>query len=276
MPIAITSPQNARIKELNKLSKRRVRDERRVTVVEGIREVARALACGVKPVEAYVCSELASTSEAATLVAQLRQMDADRALRLYELTPDVYARIAYREASGGLLIVIPYLEQTLNALPLSRSPFVAVIEGVEKPGNLGAILRTADGAGVDGVIVCTAEGQASTDIHNPNTIRASLGTLFNVPMVEASTAQTTRWLHEAQIRIIATTPHATKCYTDIDFTGPTAVVMGSEATGLSKSWLNAADEQVIIPMSGIADSLNLSIATALLLYEVVRQRSLIS
>ena len=276
MPVSITSTQNARIKALNKLSKRRVRDARRVTVVEGVREVARALACGVQPVEAYVCPELASTSEAATLVAQLRQMDADRITRLYELTPDIYARIAYRGESGGLLIVIPYLEQMLNALPLGRSPFVAVIEGVEKPGNLGAILRTADGAGVDGVIVCTTEGQTSTDIHNPNTIRASLGTLFNVPTVEAGTAQTIEWLHKNQIRIIATTPDATKHYTDTDFTRPTAVVMGSEASGLRASWLTAADEQVIIPMYGIADSLNLSISTALLLYEVVRQRTLIS
>jgi TrmH family RNA methyltransferase len=143
---------------------------------------------------------------------------------------------------------------------------------VEKPGNLGAILRTADAAGVDGVIVCS-DGTASTDIHNPNVVRASLGTLFSVPVVTATTTETITWLQAQQIQIVVATPEAEEAYTAVNLQTAVALVTGSEAHGLSQKWLDAANAQVKIPMHGIADSLNLSTATALLLYEVVRQRS---
>jgi TrmH family RNA methyltransferase len=143
-----------------------------------------------------------------------------------------------------------------------------VVEAAEKPGNVGAILRTADAAGVQGVIVC-----GGADLHNPNVVRASLGTIFTVPVAEATTAETLAWLHSHGVQIVATTPAATLRYTAADLTAPTAIVVGSEAEGLSAAWLDAADVCVYIPMHGEADSLNLSASTAILLYEVVRQRA---
>jgi TrmH family RNA methyltransferase len=160
----------------------------------------------------------------------------------------------------------------LSNLPLSSLPFLAVVENVEKPGNLGAILRTAVAAGVDGVIVCS-DGTASTDLHNPNVILASLGTLFSVPVAAATTCETIAWLQEHEIQIVVATPETENVYTAVDLQTSVAFITGSEAFGLSQQWLVAADKQVRIPMHGTADSLNLATATALLLYEVVRQRS---
>jgi TrmH family RNA methyltransferase len=272
MPTTITSPRNPRIKEVLKLAKRRVRDERGLTVVEGVREVERALVCGIVPREAYVCPELATRAEAEPLLARLQQLTNTHSLRLYEVAPEVFARIAYRGESGGVLLVLPYFARPLAELPLGSPPFLVVVEGAEKPGNLGAILRTADAAGVDGVVVCAAAEQAATDVHNPNAIRASLGTVFSVPISQTSSAAARQWLCDNNIQIIATTPDATVRYTAADLTGPTAIVVGSEAEGLADAWLAAADQRVVIPMHGMADSLNLATATALLLYEVVRQR----
>lgn len=265
----ITSLQNQRIKNVVKLRQRRQRDAQRLTVVEGGREVLRALQQGVVPQEAFVCPELVIEPEARTAVSLLHQLSQTI---FYEVTPDVFAKMAYREDSGGLLLVIPYWECALDALPLSSKPsFFVVIEGVEKPGNLGAILRTADAAGAEGVILAHGDID-STDLHNPNVVRASLGTIFSVPVVSDSNARVIKWLRQHGIKIITTTPAATTRYTAVDLTGHIAIVLGSEAHGLSDEWLNAADQQVMIPMHGIADSLNLSVAAALLLYEVVRQR----
>jgi TrmH family RNA methyltransferase len=268
----ISSVQNQRIKEVLKLAKRSVRDERRLTVVEGLREAMRALANGIIPSEAYLCPSLvkqADQSEFSRLQAQLANLSNTNS---FEVTPEVFAKLAYREGSDGVLLVIPYLNRQLDQLPLGKPSFLCVIEGVEKPGNLGAILRSADAAGVNGVIVCAG----GTDLHNPNVVRASLGTLFTVPVIEATTAVAIEWLRKHAIQIVATTPSAARLYTELDLRGSIAVVMGSEATGLGADWLAAADHQVRIPMHGTADSLNLATATALMLYEVVRQRSLSS
>ncbi len=186
--------------------------------------------------------------------------------------------MAYREDSGGLLLVIPYRQHLLPDLAAilataNQAPFLAVIENIEKPGNLGAILRTADAAGVDGVILSRGKFDSSIDVHNPNVIRASLGTIFSVPAIADTNKRVIDWLRRQNIRIVCTTPAADVPYTAVSLTGPIALVMGSEAHGLSAEWLSAADEQVMIPMHGIADSLNLSVATALLLYEAVRQRA---
>ena len=266
--IQITSTQNPHVKDVIKLTKHQERDARRVTVVEGVREVSRALENGLIPFEAYICPELATGDAVALIVRKLHEFDQDRQLLLFEVTPAVFAKLAYRDDSDGILVVIPYLQRTLDQLPLGTPPFLAVIEGVEKPGNFGAILRTADAVGINGVIVCAG----ATDLHNPNVIRASLGTLFTVPVVEAPTSDAITWLRRHQIRIIAATPAAHLRYTAIDMTGPVAIVMGSEADGLGATWLAAADETVSIPMHGAADSLNLATSTALLLYEVIRQR----
>lgn len=265
----ISSLQNGRIKTIVRLNQRRERDEQRLTLVEGTREVARALQQGIIPQEAYLCPDLLSP-ETADTVAHLHHLSATAHLPLYEVTPAVFAKIAYREESGGLLLVVPYRQLNLTNLPLRPNPLFVVIEGAEKPGNLGAILRTADAAGIDGVIVSNT-GE-STDIHNPNVIRASLGTLFAVPVASAENPAILSWLRQHHIQIVVATPAAAEVYTAVNLTCPTAIIAGSEAYGLSPIWLTQSDIRVRIPMHGIADSLNLSISVALLLYEAVRQR----
>jgi TrmH family RNA methyltransferase len=265
----ITSQQNPRIKEVSRLFKRATRDQRRLTVVEGLREAGRALDSGITPTEAYVCPALATGDKAEELASIVHRLEDTPATALFEVTPEVFARLAYREGSDGLLLVVPYLDRTITHIPLNTTPLLCIIEGVEKPGNLGAILRTADAAGVDGVIVCGG----ATDLHNPNVIRASLGALFTVPVAECTSEDAIAWLHQNEIRLIATTPEAPTSYFNTDLAGPLAIVMGSEAHGLSQSWLAAADAAVSIPMHGAADSLNLATATALLLYEALRQRA---
>ncbi len=272
MPVQISSLRNDRIKQVVKLANRRYRDAVQLTVVEGVSEIGRAWQRGIEPNEAYICPALLDTEQALAVAAQLRADHANGRFPLFEVTPDVFAKMAYRGQSGGLLVIIPYLPLALSGLRLRQPPFLAVVEGAEKPGNLGAILRTADAAGVDGVIVAQSEDGPGTDLHNPNVIRASLGTLFTVPVAAARTPQVIAWLQAQHIRIVAATPMGQRPYTAVDMTQATAIVSGSEAHGLSQDWLTAAQEQVVIPMVGQADSLNLATATALLLYEAVRQR----
>ncbi len=269
----ITSLQNQQVKQVAKLEKRGERERERLLPVEGGREVSRALAAGHVPVAAYICPELAADAEMAPVLQTLEQLDRAGRTRLYTVTPDVYAKLAMRESSGGVLLVIPYLETSLDALALPSAPLVAVVENAEKPGNLGAILRTADAAGVDGLIACHGLGQAAgTDVHNPNTVRASLGTIFSVPLAEDGSEQVITWLRAQGIRIAASTPEGATRYTDCDLRGPLAIVLGSEAHGLTQPWLDAADVRMYIPMHGQADSLNLAASAAILLYEAVRQR----
>ncbi|MBX3000510.1 MAG: RNA methyltransferase [Caldilineaceae bacterium] len=272
----ITSTNNARIKNVVRLSNnRRHREDLQQTVVEGSREVRRCLDAGIIPAEIYICPELVA-AEDQDLVERLNSQfsirnsqPAARPPQLATVAPDIFAKIAVREESGGILLVIPYTPTDLAQLPLSALPFLVVVEGAEKPGNVGAILRTADAAGVDGLILCSG----GTDLHNPNVIRASLGTRFTVPVAEASIDEVIGWLRHHQITSIAATPDAMVRYTAVDLSGPVAIITGSEAHGLSQKWLHAADRQVTIPMYGVADSLNLATSTALMLYEVVRQRS---
>ena len=276
--ITISSVQNPRVKRVVKLNDRRARDEARQTVVEGVREIRLALGRGVVPVEAYLCPELIDGPEAETAARHLRDMAAVGMSELFLVTADVFARMAYRGQSGGLLVVIAYRTYQLDELPFRGAPFLVVVEDAEKPGNLGAVLRTADAAGVDAVIVPTPgdnrgpEMSRGTDLHNPNVIRASLGAYFTVPTIATSNQQAIDWLRGRGIAIVAATPAAETLYTDSDMIGPVAVVIGSEAWGLSEAWLAAADRRVRIPMTGSVDSLNLSASAALLIYEVVRQR----
>ncbi len=270
MMAPITSLQNGRIKHVVKLSQRRYRDAQRLTVVEGVREVWQALAKGIIPQEAFICPDLLP-EDAETAVSRLQSMAREGRTQLFEVTTAVFAKIAYRGDSGGLLLTIPYLPASLEKLPHSPHPLFAVIEGAEKPGNVGAVLRTADGAGIDGIIL--SNDGPSTDLHNPNVIRASLGTLFSVPTAVADNATILHWLQQRQVQIVAATPEAETLYTAVDLTYPTAIVAGSEALGLSPFWQDNADHRVRIPMHGRADSLNLSISVALLLYEALRQRT---
>ena len=272
MATLLTSIHNARIKNVLKLSNRRQRDAQQKTVVEGVREVARALSCGIVPQEAFVCPELMATDEATAVYQQLQSLAQQGQLALFTVTPDLFAKAAYRGESGGILVVIPYLQHTLSTLSEALSPLLLIIDGSEKPGNLGAILRTADAAGVDAVIVTNQPAGGGTDIHNPNVVRASLGALFALPVIEVGPEPLLHWLRQREIQIAVLTPEGQRPYTDINLQGALALVLGSEAFGVNQQWLAEADIQLRIPMFGIVDSLNLSVATAVVVFEAVRQR----
>jgi TrmH family RNA methyltransferase len=270
VPERITSLQNPRVKQLVKLRERRERDEAGLFLIEGYREVRRALEKGVKPKEFYYSPDWFLGENEPALIEQVKQAGA----QLFELSKDAFAKVAYRERPDGLLAVAPQWCKTLEDLTVGggadpgRSPFLLVVESIEKPGNLGTILRSADAAGCDGVIVC----DPVTDIFNPNVVRASTGVLFSVPVVISDSATVHAWLKAKGIRTAATTPHTTNIYTKTDLRGPVAIIMGSEQYGLSEFWMKGADTLVRIPMAGQADSLNVAMATIITLFEAVRQR----
>lgn len=265
LPEKISSLQNPRVKQLVRLRDRRPRDEAGVFLVEGFREIRRALEKGVKLAELYFSPEWFLGENEPVLIAQAEAAGA----KIFELTKDAFAKVAYRERPDGLLAVAPQWRKTLGDLALPAVPFLLVVEAIEKPGNLGTILRSADAAGCDAVIVC----DPVTDIFNPNVVRASTGVLFSVPLVVEESARVRAWLQERKIRAVATTPAAQALYTATDLRGPLAIVMGSEQYGLSDFWLKHADATVRIPMAGQADSLNVAMATIITLFEAVRQRS---
>lgn len=279
----ITSLQNPRIKQLVKLRDRRPRDEAGVFLVEGYREIRRALEKGVTLQELYYAPDWFLGENEPALIAQAKAAGA----KAFELSKEAFAKVAYRERPDGLLAVAPQWRRTLadldrlmdgrtepaaypgTAVPTTRTPFLLVVEAIEKPGNLGTILRSADAAGCDAVIVC----DPVTDIFNPNVVRASTGVLFSVPLVVEESARVLTWLRGRHIRTVATTPAAETLYTAADLRGPLAVIMGSEQYGLSEFWLNNSDLPVRIPMAGQADSLNVAMATIITLFEAVRQRA---
>ena len=263
-PEKITSLQNPRIKQLVKLRDRRPRDAAGVFMVEGYRQIRRALEKNVTLRELYYSPDWFLGENENALIAQAAEAGA----LLIELSKDAFAKVAYRERPDGLLALAPQWKRSLDDLELPVEPFLLVVEAIEKPGNLGTILRSADAAGCDGVIVC----DPVTDIFNPNVVRASTGVLFSVPLVVAESEQVHTWLKSKNIRTIATTPAAEQLYTDTDLLGPMAVIMGSEQYGLSDFWLQNADQPVRIPMAGQADSLNVAMATIITLFEAVRQR----
>lgn len=261
----ITSRHNPRVKEAARLRERRERERSGQILIDGGREIRRALAAGVRPLAAFVCEELAIGDDAQAAVTELRTA----APEFFTLTPNVYEKLAYGERDDGVVLVAELPRRSLADVKLPPHPLVAVIEGVEKPGNLGAILRSADGAGVDAVILVDPR----TDLFNPNTIRASLGTVFRENICAAATAEVTSWLRELRVTIYATRPDAEKLYTDADMSRGAAIVLGSEATGLSDQWSDANVTPIRLPMHGIADSLNVSVTAAVLFYEALRQRS---
>ena len=263
-PEKITSLQNPRVKELVRLRDRRPRDEAGLFLVEGYREVRRALEKKIPLREVYFAPEWFLGENERPLLEQAAAAGAT----LCELSKEAFAKVAYRERPDGLLAVAPQWHRKLEDLVLPKTPFLLVVEAIEKPGNLGTILRSADAAGCDAVIVC----DPVTDLFNPNVVRASTGVLFSVPCVVAESTAVHAWLRGKKIRTVATTPAAEKIYSDTDLRGPLAVVMGSEQFGLSKFWLENADLPVRIPMAGQADSLNVAMATIITLFEAVRQR----
>jgi RNA methyltransferase, TrmH family len=262
--LKITSVRNPRVQAAYDLRERRERLRQGRILIDGVRELGRALAASVKLIEVFACRELLATDAAQALVEQLAKLR----IPLVDVSPHVFEKLAYGERTEGVLAVAETPSATLDNLRLPDRPLVAVLEACEKPGNLGAILRTADGAGLSAVIV--ADGR--TDLFNPNVLRASLGTIFSVPVAAASAAEVRSWLLGRGISIVAAQVDAPQDYTAIDLTGPTAIVLGNEAHGLSDVWRTADVTAVRLPMLGIADSLNVSVTAAVLFYEAVRQR----
>jgi TrmH family RNA methyltransferase len=255
----ITSLQNGWVKKLRALREAGERREAGMTVIDGDREIRRALAAGVVIEKIFW---VRGQQE-----AFLRELSAAK-IDAVEVSGQVMEKLAYGERHEGLMALARTPVVTLQDLKLSARPLVVVLESLEKPGNLGAILRTCDGAGVEAVLVCDPK----TDLFNPNVIRSSTGTVFSLPVVCQEREVVLAFLKSKKIKICASTPAAQKIYTQADFKGAWAVVMGSEHKGLTGFWLSAAQVTVKIPMKGRADSLNVSTSAAIILYEALRQR----
>ena len=262
--LEISSPQNPRIKHVVKLRKRNVRDEEDLFLIEGYRECLRALGSQWPFEELFICPDLFLGENEEDLIQEAES----RGTTVIQCSEPVFRKIAYRDRPDGLLAVAPQAHITFDDLQHLENPFLLILVGIEKPGNLGTMLRTADGAGVDAVIL----SDKVTDIYNPNTVRASVGTLFSVPVIESPAQECWAWLEDQGIPLLAMTPHATRSLYDTPLTGPIAVTMGSEMLGLDDAWLERAELKTFLPMGGIADSLNVSTAASITLYEVLRQR----
>lgn len=258
----ITSLQNTRIKNIVKLSKAKDRKEQNLFIIEGARELSLALSARYYIDSVFLCPALFSKTDYPNVLDSIPKS------KIYEVTQAIFEKIAYREGSDGLLTLARPKEHALDALKLKESPFIILLEAVEKPGNLGAILRTADAAGVDAVIVC----DPATDLYNPNAIRSSVGCMFTVPTAVCSSDEALEYLKKNNIRTFAAELQASSWYQDTDFTQASAIVMGTEADGLTDFWLHNADARIKIPMRGQIDSLNVSVSTAVLTFEAMRQR----
>src|SRR6476660_5011166 len=272
--LLITSPANPRLKAVVALRRRRTREETGTTLVEGHEELALALASGVRPETLFVCPELFSPAGHAgrqeighqeDLVAHARQLGAE----VVRLSRNAFEQVAYREGPDGLLAVVPAVGRALSTLDAGPEDLFLVAQRVEKPGNLGAMLRTADAAGVSAVVAA----DPVTDWGNPNVVRSSKGTVFSVPVAAAGTQEDLDWLRRNGIRLVATTPDTETVHTAVDYRGAVAVAVGTEKEGLTQLALGAADERVRIPMVGRVNSLNAATAAAVVVYEAVRQRS---
>ncbi len=254
----ITSLQNPRIKHIARLrSDARQREKAGLMLVEGWDEISLAQAAGCLPRTIVTATDLAK-----------RPLDTAAAERL-EVSGGIFKKLSFRENPDGWLGVFSIPSKRLEHLMLSAKPLVVVIEAVEKPGNLGAILRTCDAAGVDAVIVCDPRA----DLYGPNVVRASRGTIFTIQAVAVESAAALAFLHERKIRIAAATPSAGVAYTAQNLRGPLAIALGTEDRGLSERWLSQADLKMKIPMYGRINSLNVSVAAALIIYEALRQRA---
>ena len=264
----ITRLQNPRVKVVVRLRDRRDRDREEKFLIEGYRELTRAVAVSQPLSEVYCCPELYLGSNEPGLLEDAAQ----RCGALVQpVTEDVFRKISYRDRPDGLIAVAPRPDWGLQRLvdrDSSQPALYLVAQSIEKPGNLGTILRTADAAGVDGVVVV----DRCTDLYNPNVVRASVGTLFTVPVAEATSEEALAWFQERGVRLFATSPDARETYHEVDMTGPMAIVMGSEQYGLDERWLENTDQQIAIPMAGQADSLNVATSTAIVLFEALRQR----
>ncbi len=262
--LVITSQQNPRIKEVVKLRKRSHRDLSSPIIIEGYREVLRAVENGWPVSTLLYCPDHFIGENEGTLL----ELCAGKGIELIECSAPVFEKIAYRDRPEGLLALGAPVSGDLAGITLPVAPFVVIAESIEKPGNLGSLLRSADAAGVDAVIVCDPK----TDINNPNVVRSSVGTLFTLPVVQVDAGEALAWCRNNKLNVLAATPEATSEYTEVDMTKGVAIVVGTEKFGLTDLWMKGADLKVRIPMLGKIDSLNVSCAATILLYEVVRQR----
>lgn len=259
----ISSLQNNRIKNIQKLgAKSRERKEQNLFIIEGARELSLAQAGGYIFESVFLCREIFIKTDYPEVLNSI-----DPKI-LFELTPAVFDKIAYRENSDGIIALARPKQHLLQDLQLPENPFIIILESVEKPGNLGAILRTADAAGVDAVIVC----DPLTDLYNPNVVRSSVGCIFTVPVAVSDNIRTLDFLKQNKIVSFAAELQASQWYQNTDFTKSTAVIMGTEADGLTNFWLKNADARIKIPMQGKIDSLNVSVSTAVITFEAMRQR----
>lgn len=263
----ITSAQNAKVKELLALQeKSKLRKAERLFVVEGRRELGHCLDAGFIPRTLFICGEILTEEDLNDLLRKAECLNPK--VGIVQVPFELYRKIAYREGTEGVIAEVEYRDRTLNGLRLSENPLVMVLESVEKPGNLGAVLRSADAAAADAVIIC----DPLTDIYNPNLIRASIGAVFSRQVAVASSEETIAWLKSKNIQILTAQLQDSSLYYDTNMTKPTAIVMGTESTGLTDIWRKAADAHIRIPMLGALDSLNVSVSAAILLFEALRQR----
>ena len=264
MDRVIESPANPRIKAALRLRERRERDATGLTLVDGGREALRAMEAGAVVEAAFVCPPLLATREAKRVAEKLSQSFGPfgASIEYAEVGERAFERLAYGDRADGVVLVVRLPRLELAHLDLPAEPLVVVTEDVEKPGNVGAILRSADAVIAVG----------GTDLFNPNVIRASVGTVFTVPVAAASADDVVGWLRERGIRIVVSLVDGKRLHVEADLRGPVAIILGSEATGLSETWRGADAESVRLPMAGVADSLNVSAAAAVLLYEAWRQR----
>lgn len=256
----ITSTANPKIKSLLALEKPRERKKQQLFVIEGLKELRMALEAGYRIGNLFYCPDLVRLEDIGPELIDNKLV--------VPVSQDVFEKIAVRESSGGVVAVAEMKTNTLAEITLSANPLVLVLEAVEKPGNLGAILRTADAAGVDAVIICDPQ----TDIYNPNVIRSSVGCVFTTQVAVADSAATIDWLKKNNIAIYCTYLKASRPYYDADFRSGCAIVMGTEATGLSELWVENATTNIIIPMQGKIDSMNVSTCAAVVVFEARRQR----
>ncbi|MBN2406224.1 MAG: RNA methyltransferase [Elusimicrobia bacterium] len=255
---AIASPQNAKIKELIKVRQRRNRDRQKKYIIDGVRQLKTAFRNDFR-LEALYFSEHSADAE-------LLELARKRAVALQPVTARVFEKIGYGDNPDGHLGLAVQAELGLEDMPCPEDALYVIAERLEKPGNLGAILRSADAAGVTGVIVCDTH----TDVYNPNVIRSSLGAFFTVPLAVAGSEETAKWLKDRDVSIYAAAPDAEKSYTGIDLTRAAALAVGSEHSGLSAVWMK--EQRVSIPMTGQVDSLNAAQTATILMFEAARQR----
>jgi len=265
MTKSITSLQNPLIKNILLLQdKPRERKQQNLIIIEGIREIKLAIMAGFNITVLIYCKELIADEELSALISQsVSSFDNT------EVPIEIYNRLAYRKDHEGVIVLANPKRTNFQGLKLRSMPLLLVLESVEKPGNLGAILRTADAANLDAVIICNPQ----TDIYNPNAIRSSIGCIFTMPIVTGTTPEAISWLRQNKIRIFGTALTATRFYHETDLRGPAAIIMGSEAFGLSNTWLDESDELIKIPMNGKIDSMNVSASAAVVVFEALRQRS---